>query len=329
MIKIPYAEMIAKLREKSGLSEQDIEAKINDKLKQLSGLISKEGAAHIIANELGVKLVESSGKIKDFYPGMRNVEVNGKVQQIYEVREFSRQDGSSGKVGNFLMGDETGMMRVVCWGDKADMLSQLKEGEIVRLTCGLCRDNQGRCEIHLGENSHLIINPAGVQIGEVRQKRPVTVRKRIKDIAENDENVEILGTVVQVFDPKFYEVCPECGSRVKDADGQFSCMKHGKVNPDYAYVINVFLDDGTENIRCVLFRKQAENFFNKSEQEMLAFRSSPESFEALKTEMLGNIIKFIGRVRKNDFFDRLEFMAQFVFSEPDPDEEIQRLKTGP
>ena len=60
---------------------------------------------------------------------------------------------------------------------------------------------------------------------------------------------------------------------------------------------------------------------------MLVFRTSPESFESLKTDMLGNIVKFVGRARKNDFFDRLEFMTQLVFPEPDPEEEIQRLKT--
>lgn len=326
MIRIPYAEMIAKLKEKTGLSQEDVEAKINDKLKQLSGLVSKEGAAHIIANELGVKLVEPGGKIKDIYAGMRNVEVNAKVQQVYEVRDFSRQDGSTGKVGNFLVGDETGVMRVVCWGDKTDIIPDLEPGKIVRLIGGLCRENQGRCEIHLGENSRCVMNPNGIEIGEVKQKKQETIRKEIKDLAENDENIEILGTIVQVFDPRFYEVCPECNKRIKDNNGEFACLKHGKVNPDYAYVANVFLDDGTENIRCVLFRKQAEMLFNKSPEEMQAFRTSPESFEALKTEMLGNIVKLVGRVKKNDFFDRLEFTAQLVFPEPDPEEEIKRLK---
>lgn len=326
MIKIPYAEMLAKIQEKACLSQEEIENKINDKLKQLSGLISKEGAAHIIANELGVKLVEQGGKIKDIYAGMRNVEVNAKVQQIYEVRDFSRQDGSAGKVGNFLVGDETGTMRVVCWGDKADVISQLEPGKIVRLVGGLCRDNQGKPEIHLGENSRCILDPNGVTIGEVMQRKQVSLRKQIKDLAENDENVEILGTVVQVFDPRYYEVCPDCNARVKENEGGFVCLKHGKVNPRYACVMNVFLDDGTENIRCVLFTKQAEILFNKSPEEIMSYRTSPDAFEPVKTDMLGNIVKLVGRVKKNDFFDRLEFTAQLVFPEPDPEEEIQRLK---
>jgi len=326
MIRIPYAEMLAKIQEKSGLSQEDVEAKINEKLEQLSGLISKEGAAHIIANELGVKLVEPGGKVKDIYAGMRNVEVNAKVQQVYEVRDFTRQDGSGGKVGNFLVGDETGTIRVVCWGDKADLLNKLAPDIIVRITGGLCRDNQGRPEIHLGDNSNVVISPNGVDIKEVKERKQESVRKKIKNLAENDVNIEILGTIVQVFDPKFYEVCPECNARIKDNNGEFACLKHGKVAPAYGYVVNVFVDDGSENIRCVLFNKQAEILFNKKPEEMDAFRTSPESFESLKNDMLGTIVKFVGKVRKNDFFDRLEFMTQLVFPEPDPEEEIKRLK---
>ena len=326
MIRIPYAEMVAKIKEKAGLSQEDVEAKVDDKLKQLSGLISKEGAAHIIANELGIKLVEPGGKIKDIYVGMRNVEVNAKVQQVYEVREFARKDGSAGKVGNFLVGDETGMMRVVCWGDKADTLNKLAPDVIIRITGGMCRDNQGKPEIHLGDNSTVVLNPNGVDIGEVQAKKQETIHKKIKDLVENDDNIELLGTVVQVFDPKFYEVCPECNARIKDNNGEFVCLKHGKVTPKYGYVVNVFLDDGSENIRCVLFNKQAEFLFNKTAEEMDAFRTTPESFESIKTEMLGNIVKLVGKARKNDFFDRLEFMTRLVFPEPDPEEEIQRLK---
>ena len=64
MLKIPLENIIEKIKQNTSLSEADINAKIDDKLKQLSGLISKEGAAHIIANELGVKLFEEvSGKL--------------------------------------------------------------------------------------------------------------------------------------------------------------------------------------------------------------------------------------------------------------------------
>jgi len=325
LIRIPYDVMIEKIKKKSGLSEDEIKDKIQQKLEQLSGLISKDGAAHIIANELGVELIEHSGKIKDIYEGMRNVEFNAKVQQVYEVREFNRQDGSSGKVGNFLCGDETGVMRVVCWGSQADNVSKLSPGGIIRIKGGLARNNQGRKEVHLNDKSELILSPNGVDIGEVKQ-RPSAEIKQIKDLQEADQNVAILGTIVQSFNPRFFEVCPECGKRVKEEDGVFSCPRHNAVKPDFSYVFNVVVDDGSDNMRCVLFRNQVDKLLNKSKEEMLKYQSSPDDFESVKNDLLGSIVKFAGRVNKNTFFDRLEFLAQMVFPEPDPAEEKERLK---
>ena len=34
----------------------------------------------------------------------------------------------------------------------------------------------------------------------------------------------------------------------------------------------------------------------------------------------------MGRVNKNVMFDRVEFVAQLVFADPDPEEEIKRLE---
>ena len=53
MIKIPYDHIIERKKKEGNISESEIDVKIDQKMKQLSGLISKEGAAHIIANELG------------------------------------------------------------------------------------------------------------------------------------------------------------------------------------------------------------------------------------------------------------------------------------
>ncbi|MBN2112176.1 hypothetical protein JW707_03700 [Candidatus Woesearchaeota archaeon] len=330
MIQMPYEDVIAKIKEKSGLSVSDIESKISSKLQQLSGLISKEGAAHIIANELGIKLFEQvSGKlqIKNIMSGMRNVETVGKVTQVFEVREFMR-DESVGHVGSFIIGDETGTIRVVCWGDKAQAVNEIKEGDIVKIISAYVRENSGRKEIHLNDKSKLLLNPPGEAVGEVKAsaERPPASRKSIKDLTEADQNVELLGTIVQVFEPRFFEVCPHCSSRVMQKDEKFYCKQHDAVAPSYAYVFNVFLDDGTGNIRCTFFRNQADRLTGKTPTQMDVYRQSPEKFEEIKNALLGDIIKIIGRVKKNDMFDRLEFLAQFVDPNPDPQKEIERLK---
>src|SRR3989344_3405372 len=91
MMKIPYEEIVLKINESTKMPASEIEERVEKKLKQLSGLISKEGAAHIVANELGVKIFEVlSGKlqIKNVLNGMRDVETIGKVLQIFDMKEF-------------------------------------------------------------------------------------------------------------------------------------------------------------------------------------------------------------------------------------------------
>ena len=77
MIRLSYDEIIAKIKEKSSLSESELSGRIEGKMSQLAGLVSREGAAHIVASELGIKLVDQlSGRlqIKNILNGMRDVE---------------------------------------------------------------------------------------------------------------------------------------------------------------------------------------------------------------------------------------------------------------
>ena len=328
MLKIPYEEIILKINESTKMTTAEIGDRIEKKMKQLSGLISKEGAAHIVANELGVKIFEQlSGKlqIKNIINGMRDVETVGKVLQLYETREFMRNDAMS-KVASVLIGDETATIRVVMWGSQADNLANLSSGDVVKILGGYTRENNGRKELHLNERSQLLINPKGESIGDVAVSVRLGSRKDIKDLGENDSDVELLGTIVQVFDIRFYETCPKCGKRAKPSVDLFVCSEHGNVIPAYASVLNAVLDDGTETIRCVFFRNQVEKLLNLSQEQLLNFRSNPAEFEAVKNEMLGTIIKVNGRANKNSLFNRTEFVVNSVDTKPNPEEEMKRLQ---
>lgn len=329
MIKVPLTDIISKIKEKSGISEEDINKKIDEKLAQLSGLISRQGAAHIVANECGVKLYDSVAgrlQIKNILSGMRNVETVGKVQKLFEVREFNT-GSRSGKVGSAVIGDETGTIRLVLWNDQADTLSNVQENDILKIVGGYVRENQGRKEIHLNDRSKVIINPEGEKIDKVKEYS--TERKKITDLKENDQNTEILGTIVQIFEPRFFEVCPECGKRARQHQDAFICEEHNKITPAYSYVINAVVDDGSlpdGAIRIVCFKTQAERLLCMTPEQLLVYKDNPASFEQKKNDMLGRFIKLVGRVSKNSMFDRLEFNAQLVFPNPDPEEEIKRLK---
>ncbi|HSU73181.1 MAG TPA: hypothetical protein VLJ21_05020 [Candidatus Binatia bacterium] len=322
LIRIPLADIVSKIKEKTGLAEQDILARVDKKCQQLAGLVSKDGAAHIIANELGVKLLEHGGrqKIKDVFAGMRSVELIGKVLQVYDARDFTRADGTPGQVGSFLIGDETGTLRIVCWGDQTKIIRDLKPGTVTLVTNAQARENnRGYKELHLSDQSRVVLNPPGENV-EVKE-RAAAPRKAIKELTEQDQNVEILGTITESFAPKFFEVCPQCNKSAKGG----ACTQHGAITPNFSCVFNAIVDDGSDNIRVVFFRNQMERLLNKTTEDVLAYREKLDSFEQVRSDLLGQIVKIVGKVNRNMFFDRLEFVAQLVFTNPNPEEELARM----
>jgi replication factor A1 len=330
MITMPYEQMLEKICAESKLSKDQITQKIREKLDQLTNLVSKEGAAHIVANELGVKLFDATGgkmKIHKILSGMRNLEVLGKVQRIFEVREFSTEKGA-GKVGSLIVADDTDSIRVTCWHAQADKISRLNQGDVVLIKGAYVRENQGKKELHLNDRSELIINPPGqtVEVNEeLVKKRAVPTRKQISELSDADSNVELLGTVVQAYDLRFFETCPDCRKRLKQKESGLECEQHGTVKPEFGYVLNIFVDDGSDNIRAVFFRQQVEKLLGRNYDQVIAFREFPDKFEEVKHELLGQIVKLSGRASKNAMFDRLEFVVNEVVVNPSPDDELQRL----
>jgi len=333
MIKIPIEEIIAKIKERSALSEEEILSRMDEKVKQLSGLISREGAAHIVANELGIKLFETiSGRveIKNILSGMRDVETVGRVERVFPITEFSRESGA-GKVSSFILSDSTGSIRIVLWNEQAELISKMNPNDVVKIKSGYVRERNSALEVHINQKSKVIINPVDETVPElskqaVSRPKPVSERKKISDAKEGD-SCEIFGTIVQIFDIRFYESCPECKKRLKSGNDGFFCEAHGPIaSPRYGFVMNVFLDDGTGSMRIVLFKEQAMQLMKKTEDESLEFRSFPEKFEGEKSALLGLQVVVSGRINKNVGFDRIELIANNVNPSPNPDDEIARLK---
>jgi len=318
MFQMPVSEILQKIVASSGLSEKDVKDKIHKKMDELSGLISEQGAAHIVANELGVKVFDiSSGplKVSKILAGMKNVDMDGRVMNVFPPREF-KTESREGKVGNMLVGDETGSIRVVLWNEMSDKLIMLKQGDIVRIKGAYVRENQGRKEIHLGQRSGLAVNPPGVVVEQKTIKR-----KKVSELKEDERDVELLGTIVQVFNPTFFELCPQCRKKVTAG----KCAEHGAVEPQLSCVLNILLDDGSGSLRVACFKEQAEKLI----KGIIEMKNDLEQFETEKSELLGNIVKVTGNVRKNPMSGNLDFVAQKIDNNPNPDEELKKLDPKP
>ena len=116
-------ELIKKISSLSEFSEAEIKTKVIEKQTELSGLISDEGAAYIVAKELGVQLLREQQKlnIENIIPGMQNVDIIGRIVNISGVREFSTEK-AKGKVMNLSLADTTGSVRLSLWNNEIDKI---------------------------------------------------------------------------------------------------------------------------------------------------------------------------------------------------------------
>ncbi len=164
-----------------GMSEQELEKKVKNKVEEYGGFMSKQGVLFIIARENGLDLRspdidgylydeleeeidydEFTIDISDLKEGMTNIVLLGKVLSLQKIREFVRKDQSVGKVCSFVLGDSTGAVKIVLWDERADIVNQeyFKVDEFVRAVGGYAKlgQNEG-LEVHLGKKGTTILSP--------------------------------------------------------------------------------------------------------------------------------------------------------------------------
>lgn len=320
-----FDQTVEKLVTESGLSKEEVMQLINAKKTELAGLVSDLGAAHIVANELGVQTLpplRTTYHVVDLQAGLTSIDLVARVFRVYELREFERK-GVKGQVANVLIGDETGTVRLVLWGKHAAAVEQLSKNDVVQITGGYVKvDQQAKPELHTGSRTRLLINPENERAKElpmadaVKSAQPVTIPE-IKEGAL----VRIRASILKVFQRSpFYDVCPTCG---KSAGG----CGHKPEKSNKALIINALLDDGEGTLRAVFFRSAAEAVLglNQADAEKLAeLGGNPLVVLTSTDKNLGKEKIFEGTVRKNKMFDRLELIVNKV-EETDTQREVETL----
>lgn len=308
-----YDLLIDRIASSASIDRNEVNRRVEARRAKLSGLISKEGAAQIIAAEMGVKFDNVQLKISELMGGMKKVNIFGKVINIFPIRSFDK-NGRSGKVANLIVADETGNVRVVLWDtNHIDLIEkgEIKQGDVIEVVNASAREG----EIHLSGFSDL--KKSAAIINTVKTERSFT-EKAIADLQEGN-GVSVRGVVVQVFTPRFFNVCPECGKKVNmEADG-FSCTEHGRVSPKEKSLLNFVIDDGTETLRVVLFSDQLEKLISMDKlKDGLAFVD-------FKIDLLGSEVFIKGIVRKNALFNNLELTGSDL-SRVDPELLVENLE---
>jgi replication factor A1 len=338
-------ELVKEISDKSGKDESELTKLIKEKQTELSGLVSEEGAAYIVGRELGVELIRDTKrqlKIKNVVPDMRSVNLVAKVMNVFEPRDFEK-NGKKGVVASMILGDDTGTIRLPLWNEEVKLLSSLgiAQDDLVEVSGAWAKldKRNDSAELRLGKRGKLKKLPEGegpdltgvkseyAPQQSMQTKESPAQRVSIK-MLKPGMNVLVKGCIVQVYRKKpYFESCPQCGSRAEEKGSKFECKDHGTVEPVYNLLLSCVIDDGTGNIRAVLFRDQAEKVFGKSAGEIkeeFAKEGLEPFWEKFAASIVGHEFMIEGRAKTNEYSKETEILANNVL-EVDVKQECERL----
>lgn len=307
-------EVISQLQKKSKLSKEELRKKIDEVHVSYSGLITQEGAALILAKEMGVEIPTNRAKklqIKNIIPGMRNVNFAGRIFRISPIRNFEKQDGKKGRVVNLFVADSTGYLRIPLWNDQVELVENesLKVGDVVQVVNASSRENiYGDVEIHVGKFGSIKPVEDGIDfisLEEINKKyfSAETPRVKIQDLVPG--NFEIAAVITQVFKSNF----------VFESDSGEKFL-----------VVSCLADDGSGDIRIVFFREIAEEVCNISTKYLEGI-SPEERYNKISDHLVGRMLVMSGRVQQNKIFENLELVVNSV-KDINPLDESKRIVEG-
>lgn len=309
-------ELINRILKEGNLDRETLQHKIKEKVEEYSGLVSEEGALYLIAKELGLEFSEKIDKkelkIENIVPGMWKVDFKGKVMKISEKNKFKREDGSEGVVQSLLLGDETGVIRVVLWNEQTEIADKIEVGDVIEIKGASSRESIFNfCEVHL--NRHSIVRKINDEINvNVEKINMFSYEKlRINEISHENALVEFEGILFNLREgTHVYHSCPECGGKIRYDSEKYFCEVHGEVHPVKNIFFSGLIDDGFGCIRAVFFRESAKKLLNVSDEDVEKM-SEDEINERLK-KLSGINVRVKGRVSKNEFLNTLEVIVNDV-----------------
>jgi replication factor A1 len=223
------------------LTREEVLRMVKEKKTEAGGYFTDEGAARLIASELGVEISREPFRpevlIRDLVSGLNDVTVTGRVIIVYPSKTFIRPSGLEGNVARLLIADKSGTLKIALWDDKARLVNdeKVKPGQIIRVLHGYVREGlDGKLELHVGSRGKVQISPADAP----DQDYPpiASFMQKIGEITGKTETVNVCGIVRHVHPTSTFE--RKGGT-------------HGKV-------MRLRLTDETGQITAVIWNKKVE-----------------------------------------------------------------------
>ena len=193
-----FEDLKAKLLESSsGLSEADINQRINEKISKIgAGYLTDKGALFLVAQDMGISLDKSLStkmSIERLYSGASDVTLEVRVMNVSPVRDLTRKDGSPLSLRTMNIYDDTGTCNVKIWDKNAALpiLGNLKPGDAITIGGAYIRaDMDGSLVVNFGDSTEI------KRLDDLPQVPGVdSMTKDVSLLEETDRDVAVSGVL--------------------------------------------------------------------------------------------------------------------------------------
>ena len=209
------------------LTPDDFRSKVEKKFTEMNGLCDPKTAAMLVASEFGLN---ETIKIRDMTADKGNVVFIAKVTSVGDIREFSRDNDTTGRVANLNLADDSGTIRAALWDEAADLIKigDIKTGQTLKVK-GYVKQGQRGLEVNVGR---------GGNIEHVEKEVSVNIKPpKINEIKVGMNGLNVVGKVLDIGKVRTF------------------ARKDGSTGK----VANITIGDETGKIRVTLWDAKAEN----------------------------------------------------------------------
>ncbi|MFX1337091.1 MAG: DUF2240 family protein [Promethearchaeota archaeon] len=183
------------------------------------------------------KIKEEFISIKDLNLSLPSVSIEGKIIQIFPIKEFNRKDGEKGKVCSLTLMDSTGSTKVTFWNEDTEKTNGLTVNDIISITD---------------------LNP---RLSALDSKSIDLFCTRYSIIAKKDKKIKIEGE----FTENIKELQEKRG--LVSFKGIISSVDNLKKvtmkNGEEIYLLGLVISDKSDGIRVTIWREKAEEYSEK------------------------------------------------------------------
>jgi len=122
------------------ISREEFSRRVEEKIRDTGGMLDEHTAAMLVVRDAG----RSHLRVENLASAATLVCFFARVVQVFPPRSISLPDGEEGTVASFLAGDETGLVRVSLWGEKAEGIREIQPGDVLEI---VGRSKKGGSEI--------------------------------------------------------------------------------------------------------------------------------------------------------------------------------------